>query len=221
MKAGRAPLVARHFRAARLARRGVFPRDARSQGASRQATLHQLGKVVTSRSSSYYNVSVEDVLRHKKTLEDREHTTQAEFVEALRQLSSMTLTHEVLSESLIGQVVNRVARKHPDPELREMGASIVKKWKAEVVARERRKKHQGWTRGGGASSREGESGVRRGEASECAPTRGRVNTHPRRSATRRRGRRRVMTDPPTRAPPRRQLCFARHRFSDIFAPATI
>ena len=124
--------------------------------ASRQATLHQLGKVVTSRSSSYYNVSVEDVLRHKKTLEDREHTTRAEFVEALRQLSSMTLTHEVLSESLIGQVVNRVARKHPDPELREMGASIVKKWKAEVVARERRKKQQGWTRaGGGASSARG------------------------------------------------------------------
>ena len=97
----------------------------------RQATLHQLGKVQTSRSSSYYNVSLEDIARHKKTLEDKA-TTKSDFVASLRQLSSMLLTKDLLEQSMIGLCVNRVAKKHPDGDMRVLARNIVEKWREEV-----------------------------------------------------------------------------------------
>lgn len=97
----------------------------------RQATLHQLGKVQTSRSSSYYNVSLEDIARHKKTLEDKA-TTKSDFVASLRQLSSMLLTKDLLEQSMIGLCVNRIAKKHPDGDMRVLARNIVEKWREEV-----------------------------------------------------------------------------------------
>ena len=97
----------------------------------RQATLHQLGKVQTSRSSSYYNVSLEDIARHKKTLEDKA-TTKSDFVASLRQLSSMLLTKDLLEQSMIGLCVNRIAKKHPDGDMRVLARNIVEKRREEV-----------------------------------------------------------------------------------------
>ena len=107
-----------------------------------------LGKVQTSRSSSYYNVSLEDIARHKKTLEDKA-TTKSDFVASLRQLSSMLLTKDLLEQSMIGLCVNRVAKKHPDGDMRVLARNIVEKWRKEVreqVKRDekRRRTFAGW-----------------------------------------------------------------------------
>ena len=124
---------------------------------SRQATLLSLGKVVTSRTSSYYNVSVEDILKHKKTLEDRDASRET-FVGALRQLSSMMMRRTLLEQSMVGQTVNRVAKKHPDAEVREQARAIVAKWKGEVLAQTRRderksRRVEGWAKAGGPARR--------------------------------------------------------------------
>ena len=114
----------------------------------RQATLHQLGKVQTSRSSSYYNVSLEDIERHKTALQLKT-TTRNDFMSSLRQLSSMLLTKDLLERSMIGLCVNRIAKKHPDGEMRVLARNIVEKWRKEVreqVKRDERKKKtiEGW-----------------------------------------------------------------------------
>ena len=98
----------------------------------RQATLHDMGKVVSSRAFSYYNVSSEDVDRYKATLEDAD-TTKEEFMTALRHLSSMLMTRDLLTSSMIGKVVSRLRRKHPDEEVRKLAGSMVDKWKLEVI----------------------------------------------------------------------------------------
>ena len=90
----------------------------------RQATLHQLGKVQTSRSSSYWNVNIEDIEAHKKTLTNV-GTSKEKFVAALRQLSSMLLTKDLLEQSMIGVCMNKIAKKHPDGEMRTLAKGIV------------------------------------------------------------------------------------------------
>ena len=97
----------------------------------RQATLHQLGKVQTSRSSSYYNVNIEDVESQKQTLLTAS-TSRTDFVSALRQLSSMLLTKDLLERSMIGVCVNKIAKKHPDIDMRTLAKGIVEKWRTEV-----------------------------------------------------------------------------------------
>ena len=114
----------------------------------RQATLHQLGKVQTSRSSSYWNVNIEDIEAHKKTLTNV-GTSKEKFVAALRQLSSMLLTKDLLEQSMIGVCMNKIAKKHPDGEMRTLAKGIVEKWRKEVkgqVARDEKKKRTiaGW-----------------------------------------------------------------------------
>ena len=79
----------------------------------------------------YYNVSLEVIARHKKTLEDKA-TTKSDFVASLRQLSSMLLTKDLLEQSMIGLCVNRVAKKHPDGDMRVLARNIVEKWREEV-----------------------------------------------------------------------------------------
>jgi len=98
----------------------------------RQATLHDMGKVVSSRAFSYYNVTSEDVDRYKATLEDAD-TTKEEFMTALRHLSSMLMTRDLLTSSMIGKVVSRLRRKHPDEEVRKLAGAMVDKWKLEVI----------------------------------------------------------------------------------------
>ena len=98
----------------------------------RQATLHDMGKVVSSRAFSYYNVSAEVVGKYKAKLEDAD-ATKDEFMTALRHLSSMLMTRDLLTSSMIGKVVSRLRRKHPDEEVRKMAGAMVDKWKTEVI----------------------------------------------------------------------------------------
>ena len=55
------------------------------------------------------------------------------FMTALRHLSSMLMTRDLLTSSMIGKVVSRLRRKHPDEEVRKMAGAMVDKWKTEVI----------------------------------------------------------------------------------------
>ena len=122
----------------------------------RQATLLSLGKVVTSRTSSYYNVSLEDILKHRRR--SRIATRRARRSWARSVSSSMMMSRTLLEQSMVGQTVNRVAKKHPDAEVREQARAIVAKWKGEVLAqttRDERKSRRvrGWAKAGGPARR--------------------------------------------------------------------
>jgi hypothetical protein len=44
----------------------------------------------------------------------------------------MLLTKDLLEQSMIGLCVNRVAKKHPDGDMRVLARNIVEKWREEV-----------------------------------------------------------------------------------------
>ena len=97
-----------------------------------QVTLHDCAKVVTSRTSSYYNVNLEDVMRLKKTIEDVD-ASKDDVVHALRQLASMMMSTDLLAKSLVGKSVKRISRKHGDGEVRAAAKAIAEKWSSDVV----------------------------------------------------------------------------------------
>ena len=126
-----------------------------SDAPSRQATLLSLGKVVTSRTSSYYNVSLEDILKHKKTLEDRDASRET-FVGALRQLVDDDEPDPARAEH--GRTGGEPRGEASDAEVREQARAIVAKWKGEVLAqttRDERKSRRvrGWAKAGGPARR--------------------------------------------------------------------
>ena len=92
-------------------------------------------------------MSLEDIARHKKTLEDKA-TTKSDFVASLRQLSSMLLTKDLLEQSMIGLCVNRVAKKHPDGDMRVLARNIVEKARGGArtgeARREEAEDRRGW-----------------------------------------------------------------------------
>lgn len=127
-----------------------------------QATLHDMKKVVSSSTSSYYNVSAADILKLRDTLDDPD-TSNEDITHALRQLSAMVLPLSIFEDTKIGLSVRQISKKHADGDIKRLAATLRKKWMAEMkdgIRRENKKersnlrgflnsnKSSGWKKGG-------------------------------------------------------------------------
>ena len=105
---------------------------------SREVTVDKESPVIKLKQStieSLPNVVVLENIYYLKTQLESPQSTDTEILTALKELKTKNLSKEILLDTKIGRVVNRL-RKHAQEEIKELAKAVFRKWKRHLEMEE-------------------------------------------------------------------------------------